>query len=441
MPTTAMPTNREVLGLAVPALGALIAEPLYVLGDTAIVGHLGTLPLAGLALGGLLLGEVFGFCTFLEYGTTAKAARLFGADQRAAALDVGIQATWLALVMGAVITLLVEVAASPAARLLGGGSTPAAAQAVEWLRIAALGAPAVLVVAAAQGWLRGFQDTRTPLYVIGVSNAVSVGLSAFLIMGLGFGIEGSAIANVTAQTGSALLFLVKLARKDVSLRPSLLRMRRQLSAARDLSLRTLAFFAAFTIATGVAARIGNAELAAQQIGVQLWTFCALFLDSTAIAAQALIGRLLGASQVDVADRLARRLLVAGLLLGCGFALVLGAGYELIPRIFTADPAVLHQAHVLWPWLVVMMPAAGWVFALDGILFGAGDLRFLRDVSVAGALAGFVPLSLATAEFGLGLGGIWAGLTMFVAIRLALGWIRWRGGRWLVGGTAMVDEAG
>jgi putative MATE family efflux protein len=436
-----MPTDREVLALAVPALGALIAEPLYVLGDTAIVGHLGTIPLAGLALAGLLLGEVFGFCTFLEYGTTAKAARLFGAGERGEALDVGVQATWLALAMGVALVVLIEVAASPAARLLGGGSTPAVAQAVEWLRIAALGAPAVLVVAAAQGWLRAFQDTRTPLYVIGVSNAVSVGLSALLIVGLGFGIEGSAIANVVAQTGSALLFLVKLARRDVSLRPSLVRMRGQLSAARDLSLRTLAFFVAFTIATGVAARIGTAELAAQQIGVQLWTFCALFLDSTAIAAQALIGRLLGASAVDVADRLARRLLIAGTLLGCGFTAVLGAGYDLIPRIFTSDPAVIHQCHVLWPWLAGMMPAAGWVFALDGVLFGAGDLRFLRDVSVAGALAGFVPLTLATAEFGLGMGGIWAGLAAFVALRLVLGWLRWRGGRWLVGGVRMVDETG
>ena len=436
---TRVPSDREVLMLALPALGALVAEPLYVLGDTAIVGHLGTLPLAGLALAGPLVSEVFGFCTFLEYGTTAKAARLFGAGQTEEALDVGVQATWLALGLGVVLIALIELLAAPAVHLLAGGATPASAEALRWMRIAAFGAPAVLVVAAAQGWMRGFQNTTTPLVVIGISNIFSIVLSALLIVGFGFGIEGSAIANVTAQTASALLFLVVLVRRGAPLRPHWGRIRPQLAAARDISLRTLAFFLAFTVATAVAARIGTAQLAAQQIGVQLWTFAALFLDSTAIAAQALVGRLLGASALEPAETLARRLLGAGTLLGCGFALVLGAGYELIPRIFTSDPAVLHQAHVLWPWLVAMMPAAGYVFALDGVLFGAGDLRFLRDVTIVGALVGFVPLSLATGAFDLGLGGIWAGLTAFVAIRLVLGWGRWRGRHWLVAGTAMVDE--
>jgi len=434
-----MPRDREILLLALPALGALIAEPLYVLGDTAIVGHLGTVPLAGLALGGLLVSEIFGFCTFLEYGTTARAARLFGAGRQREALDVGVQATWLALGLGVALIVAIEVIAGPAVRLLGGGDTAAAAQGVEWMRIAALGAPSVLVVAAAQGWLRGFQDTRTPLIVIGISNLVSIGLSALLIIGLGFGIEGSAIANVAAQTGSAVLFLVLLVRRRAPLSPSFARIRVQLAGARDLSVRTLAFFLAFTLATGVAARLGTAQLAAQQIGVQLWTFCALFLDSTAIAAQALVGRLLGASAESVAGALARRLLAAGTLLGCCFAFVLGVGHDLIPRIFSSDPAVLRQAAVLWPWLVIMMPAAGYVFALDGVLFGAGDLRFLRDVSIAGAMIGFVPLTLLTPVLDLGMNGIWAGLTAFVAVRLLLGWRRWRGRRWLVGGIATVDD--
>jgi len=435
-----MPRDREILLLALPALGALIAEPLYVLGDTAIVGHLGTVPLAGLALGGLLVSEIFGFCTFLEYGTTARAARLFGAGRHREALDVGVQATWLALGLGVALIVAIEVIAGPAVRLLGGGDTAAAAQGVEWMRIAALGAPSVLVVAAAQGWLRGFQDTRTPLIVIGISNLVSIGLSALLIIGLGFGIEGSAIANVAAQTGSAVLFLVLLVRRRAPLSPSFARIRVQLAGARDLSVRTLAFFLAFTLATGVAARLGTAQLAAQQIGVQLWTFCALFLDSTAIAAQALIGRLLGAGQVDAAQQLGRRLLWAGGLLGVAFAVVLAAGYAVIPRAFTSDEAVIAKTHVLWPWLVAMMPLNGWVFALDGILFGAGDLRFMRNVTVAGALLGYLPLTLATAEFGWGLTGIWVGISTFIWIRAVIGFARWRGRRWVVGGVQMADEA-
>jgi len=435
-----MPTDREVLALAIPALGALIAEPLYVLGDTAIIGHLGTVPLAGLALSGLLLSEVFGFCTFLEYGTTARAARLYGAGQVDEALDVGVQATWLALGLGVVLAIVLEIVAVPAIEAMAGGSTPAAAQAVEWMRIASLGAPFVLVTAAAQGWMRALQDTRTPLVVIGAANIFSIGLSALLVFGAGAGIRGSAIANVTAQAASGLLFLGLLSRRGVSLRPSFRRIRVQFAAARDLTIRTAAFFVTFTVAASVAARIGNATLAAHQIGAQLWTFAALFLDSTAIAAQALIGKLLGAGQVEAARQLARRLLAAGALLGVGFAVVLAAGYEVLPRVFTSDADVIDQAHVLWPWLVLMMPLNGWVFALDGILFGAGDLRFMRNVTIAGALLGYLPLTLATAEFGWGLTGIWLGISVFIWIRCAIGFARWRGRRWLIGGVRLVDEA-
>jgi putative MATE family efflux protein len=435
-----MPTDREILALAIPALGALIAEPLYVLGDTAIIGHLGTVPLAGLALSGLLLSEVFGFCTFLEYGTTARAARLYGAGRADDALDVGVQATWLALALGVCLAAALEVVAAPAIHVMAGGATPAAAQAVQWMRIASLGAPFVLVTAAAQGWMRALQNTRTPLVVIGLANLASIALSAALVFGLGMGIRGSAIANVTAQAASGLVFLVILWRRGVPLRPSLHRIRVQFAAARDLTVRTAAFFVTFTVAASVAARIGNTTLAAHQIGAQIWTFCALFLDATAIAAQALIGRLLGAGQVDAALLLARRLLWAGALLGVAFALVLAAGYEIIPRAFTSDRAVIEQAHVLWPWLVATMPLNGWVFALDGILFGAGDLRFMRNVTVVAALAGYLPLTLATAAYGWGLTGIWIGISTFMWIRAAIGFARWRGRRWLVGGTRMADEA-
>ncbi|MDX6524436.1 MAG: hypothetical protein QOI17_1949, partial [Gaiellales bacterium] len=356
------------------------------------------------------------------------------------ALDVGVQATWLALALGLALIVAIELASGPAVRLIAGGSTAAAGQGLEWIRIAALGSPFVLVTAAAQGWLRGFQDTRTPLYVLAVSNVCSIALSFLLIRELGFGIEGSAIANVVAQAGSGLVFLVLLVRRADSLAPSWPRMVAQMTAARDLSVRTLAFFAAFTAAAAVAARMGNAQLAAQQIGTQIWAFCALFLDSTAIAAQALIGRLLGADATDVASALARRLLLAGLGLGLAFAAVLAAGHGLIPAIFSGDAAVRDQASKLWPMLVLMMPVNGVLFALDGVLLGAGDLRFMRNVTVLAAVAGYLPISLATAHFGWGLPGLWLGLSAFMGIRFAVGMARWASRRWLVGGAAIADEA-
>ena len=261
-----------------------------------------------------------------------------------------------------------------------------------------------------------------------------------LVFGLDLGIRGSAIANVVAQTASGVVFLVLLVRRRAPLFPSWARIRRQLATARDLGLRTVAFFVAFTVAASVAARTGDAALAAHQIGAELWFLTALFLDATAIAAQALIGRLLGAGATDVAHALAHRLLWAGMVLGVGFAAILAAGYEVIPALFTSDAPVVDQAHVLWPWLVLMMPVNGWLFALDGVLFGAGDLRFMRNVSVLAAVAGYVPIALLTAQQGWGLTGIWIGLTAFVCIRAAVGAARYRGRRWLVGGAALADEA-
>jgi putative MATE family efflux protein len=432
------PGVGTIVRLALPALGALAAEPLYVLGDTAIVGHVNTRALAGLALGGLLLAETLGFVTVLEYGATAKVSRLFGAGQRDEALDVGVQATWFALALGLLACGLIELLADPALQLLAGGATPAQAQALVWLRIAALGAPFVLVTAAGQGWMRGFQDTRTPFAVLGVANLASVCLSLALVQGAGMGIEGSAIANVVAQVASGSTFVILLVRRGAPLSPSIARIRGQLRAARDLALRTASFFVAFTAGTAIAARMGNDQLAAHQIGFQLWILLALALDAIAIAAQTLIGSLLGAGDVDAAWALGRRLLRFGAVFGTAVAVALAAGHGVIPRLFTNDHAVRHQVAVLWPWFVAMLPFCGALFALDGILLGAGDLAFMRNVTAVAALGGFLPLALLTAYGGWGLGGIWAALTSFIGIRLVAGIWHWRGRAWLVPGTLTVD---
>jgi putative MATE family efflux protein len=435
-----VPGAREVIALALPALGALAAEPLYVLGDTAIVGHLGRVPLAGLAIAGVLLSEIVGLCTFLEYGTTAKAARLYGAGSHDEALDVGVQATWLALALGSIVAVALELAAAPALRLIAGSHDGASLEAaLTWFRIAAVGAPCMLVIAAAQGWLRAFQDTRTGLVVLVASNLASVALSLTLIRGFGLGIEGSAIANVASQVAAAGVFVVLLVRRAPSLAPSWQRMLPQLRAARDLGLRSFAFTAAFLLAASVAARMGDAQVAAHQIGFQLWIFVALVLDSVAIAAQALIGRLLGAGAVDAAETLARRLLVAGLVFGIAVGALFAAGSHAVPALFSSDAAVRHQAGVLWPWLVGMMPVAGALFALDGVFFGAGDLAFLRRMTLIAVFGAFLPILVLVQVLDLGLGGVWAGIAAFVGVRMVLAAFRWHGRKWLVAGTLMVDE--
>jgi putative MATE family efflux protein len=434
----AMPGRREILQLALPALGALAAEPLYLLADTAIVGHLGSAPLAGLAVAGTALSSLLAISTFLEYGTTGAVARLLGAGRRAEALDTAVQATYLAVATGLLIALLLELIASPLLDLLGGSDTAIKEQGIEWLRIAALGAPFVCVTLAGQGWLRGMRDTVTPFVVIISGNVVSAALSAALVYGAHMGIRGSAIANAVAQTGSAVIFAWVLHRRGARMQLSLRRARAQLVAARDLSVRTLAFLGSFTVATAVAAHIGGPSVAAHQIAIQLWSFLAYSLDSLAIAAQAMVGGAVGSGAIAWARALSWRLVRWGTIVGIGIAVLLLAGFTVIPRLFTSDPAVLDAVHHAWPWFAGMMPAAGAVFSFDGIFIGAGDTRFLGYATTVAGLVFYVPLALAAGAFGWGLGGVWMGLTAFIVVRLVVCVWRLRGDAWYVAGRRHVE---
>ncbi|MGW6934809.1 MATE family efflux transporter [Lentzea sp. NPDC054927] len=424
---------RRVIGLAVPALGVLAAEPLYVLVDTAVVGHLGALPLAGLALGGVLLTQVSTQLTFLSYGTTARTARLHGAGRRREAVEEGVQATWLALAAGVLVVVLGQVFGRPLAELLAGGGAVADA-AVEWVRIALFGAPFILVTMAGNGWMRGVQDTRRPLKYILVGNGISAVLCPALVYGAGWGLEGSAVANVVAQVLSAGLFFRALVAERVPLRPHWGAMRAQLGMGRDLVLRSLAFQACFVSAASVAARTSVAAVGAHQVVLQLWTFLALVLDSLAIAAQSLVGAALGASRRKQAEALAWQVTRYGLVFGIGLGVVFAALAQVLPQAFTSDAGVLGEIPNAWWFFVALQPIAGVVFALDGVLLGAGDVKFMRTATLGSAVIGFLPLVWASYAFGWGLAGIWTGLSAFMVLRLiAVVW-RTRSGDWAVEGA-------
>jgi putative MATE family efflux protein len=441
---------RDVARLAGPALPVLAAEPLYLLVDTAVVGRLGAVALAGLAVGGIVFAQVTTQMTFLSYGTTARTARLHGAGRRSAAVGEGVQATWLALAVGLVVLGAGQLLAGPVTRVLGDGG-PVAAAAESWLRVALCGAPLVLVTLAGNGWMRGVQDTVSPLRYVLAGNGLSALLCAPLVHGLGswaglswtgLGLVGSAVANVVGQTLGAGLFLRALWREraaapadaPVSLRPAPAVLRAQLGLGRDLLARSLAFQACFLSATAVAARFGAPAVAAHQVVLQLWFFMALVLDAVAIAAQSLVGAALGASEVRRARALARQVAGYGLVLGVGFGVVFAALAGVLPEVFTTDPAVLAAITVPWWFFVAMQPVAGVVFALDGVLLGAGDAAFLRTSTLLAAAAGFLPLTWASLVFGWGLAGIWTGLTLFMLVRLAAVTLRTRSGRWAVAGA-------
>jgi putative MATE family efflux protein len=430
---------RRIVALAAPALVVLAAEPLYLLVDTAVVGHLGAVPLAALTIGGTLMTVAVWLGTALAYGTTSRAARHFGAGDRAAAVAEGVQASWIAVSAGVLLALAAQVAAGPLVGAIAGDNQQVAAAATGWLRIAALGAPGLLLATAGHGWMRGVQDYRRPLRYVLAANLLSAALCPVLVYPAGLGLNGSAVANVVAQSVAGALFVRAVLAERVPLAPHPAVIGRQVVLGRDLLLRGAAMQACFLSAAAVAARFGTAALAAHQIALQLWMFCALALDAVALAAQSLVGAALGGERAAEARALARRTALIGGLGGAALAVFIGAGAGMLPGLFTPDPRVHAQALLAWPWFAAMLPAAGVVFALDGVLIGAGDVRYLRNLTVVAALGAFLPAVWLAAALDLGLGGVWAGLTLFIAVRLVAQLGRMRSGRWAVTGRTRITN--
>ncbi|MGK2881560.1 MAG: MATE family efflux transporter [Mycobacterium sp.] len=433
-------TGRRIARLALPALGVLAAEPLYLLFDIAVVGRLGAVSLAGLAIGGLMLSLVATQLTFLSYGTTARAARFYGAGDRGAAVGEGVQATWLGVGLGLAVVVAMQALAVPVVTVIAGTGAGAeiANAALSWLRIAILGAPAILVSLAGNGWMRGVQDTVRPVRYVVTGFAVSAVLCPPLVYGwVGLPrleVEGSAIANLVGQWLAAVLFLRALLSEHVGLQLNWSILRGQVLMGRDLLVRNLAFQACFISAAAVAARFGAAAVAAHQVVLQLWSFLALVLDSLAIAAQSLVGAALGGGLLSQAKFVAWRVTAYSAVAAIILAAVLGLGAHVLPGVFTHDQAVLDAIDVPWWFLVAQLPVAGIVFALDGVLLGAGDAPFMRNATLASALIGFLPPIWLSLVYGWGLVGIWSGLTLFMVLRLAFVGGRACSGRWLVTGS-------
>jgi putative MATE family efflux protein len=430
------PLDAEILRLAVPALGALAAEPLYLLVDTAVVGHLGTPQLAALALAATILSTLTSLCIFLTYGTTAQVARLHGAGEEQRAGRLAAQALWLAVGIGVVLALVCVLLAGPLVGLLGGDGR-VGDLAVRYLRLSAPGLPLALIALAGQGHLRGVGDLRTPLVIVGLAQGGNVVLELLFVYGFGWGLDGSAVGTVIAQAGMGVAFAVLLARAGgpgVDRRPAPALMRPLVRISGELFLRSAALLVAFATASAVLARVGQDSLGAHQVAFQVFIFLALVLDALAIAAQVLVGRALGAGDVAGAVRAGRRVIGWSLVFGCLFGVILLAAGGVLPRAFTSDPAVLHRAHEVWPMFAAMQPAAAVVFALDGILIGAGDTRYLAlSMLVAGPLT-YVPVSLLALAEDWGIRGVWAGLLALMAVRLLVTATRFRGHRWARAGA-------
>lgn len=425
--------DRQIAGLAVPAFAALVSEPLFLLADAVVVGHLGTPQLAALGLAGIVVQTVVGMFVFLAYGTTAAVARAIGADQALRAIRQGIDGTWLALGIGVVATAVVAALAS---RLVDafGPAPDVRDYAVTYLRIAAFGISSLLVALATTGVIRGMQDTRTPLVVTVAANLVNIALNVTLVYGAGLGIAGSALGTLIAQTAGAAALVVVVARKATAARTSIGPRLRGVwpvaTAGLPLFARTLCLRVVLLLATYVAAGIGTDAVAAHQVASTLWAFLAFALDAIAIAGQAITGRLLGAGDAEGAIAATRRMVQWGIGAGIVSGLLLAAARPYVVGWFTSDVAVRHLLLSVLLVAAVQQPVAGIVFVLDGVLIGAGDGRYLAWASL-GTLAVFATLAAAVHWSNGGVTMLWWAFSGFMLARLVTLVARQLNHRWVV----------
>lgn len=431
------PLNREILRLAVPALGALVAEPMFLIVDAALVGHLGVVPLAGLGIASAVLQTIVGLMVFLAYSTTPAVARRFGAGDHASAVRAGIDGLWLALGLGALLAVAGSVLTGPLVALFG-APADVAEQAVIYLQLSMWGLPAMLIVFAATGLLRGMQDTVTPLWIAGLGFTANALLNWLFIYGFGWGIAGSAAGTVAAQwgmVGAYALVIGRLARRHAaSVLPQRDGVRGSARSGGWLFLRTVSLRLALLATVGVATGLGTEELAGWQVAFTIFSTAAFALDALAIAAQALIGRGLGAGDEPFVRRVLARTVAWGVWFGVLVGVAIAAASGVIGLVFTGDArlAALIQPALLV--LAIAQPLCGAVFVLDGVLMGAGDARYL---AVAGALnlVPYAPALLLVALFAPpGAAGLaWLAVSFFGVYMLArlatLGW-RVRRPHWL-----------
>lgn len=429
--------SRQILALAVPALGALIAEPLFLIADSAIVGHLGVAELAGAALGTTVLQTAVGLMIFLAYATTPAVARALGAGQPARAMAAGRDGLWFAIALGVLLTAAGYFGADAVVR--GMGAEGAVAQfAVDYILFSLPGLTAMLLVFAATGILRGMQDTKTPLVVATAGFGLNILLNFALVYGAGMSVAGAALGTSIAQWIMALVYLwmilPRIRREKVSLAPSWSGFISTGQVGSWLMLRNLTMRAALLLTVVVATSSGEQTLAAHQLVFTVFSFLAFALDALAIAAQAMIGKELGRGDAQQVRQLTGIMSRWGIYFGLATGAFLLATSWVFPMVFTTDEQIRSLTTIgLWV-LALAQPLCGLVFVLDGVLIGAGDARYLGLVGALN-LAVYAPMLWAVHRFAQDSQGalvwIWVAFSLgYMASRGVTLFVRSRGTAWM-----------
>jgi MATE family multidrug resistance protein len=421
--------DKAIVALAFPALGALTADPLYSLIDTALVGHLGKVELGAVAIGTAAFTASFWIFSFLAYGVTPRVAMTVGAGDDRGATEQGVQALLIAAVAGLAIAVAGLVLAGPVVRLLG-AERELEGLATSYLGIRMLSAPAMLIALVGHGWLRGVHDTKTAMLIAVAGAAANAVLDYLLIYPAGLGVQGAAWATVISQAAVAGAFSLTLVARFTApvWRPHARVMLSLMSIGADLIVRTGALLLAMTLATSLAARMGTTQLAAWQIAIQLFLLLSLVMDSLAIAAQALVAKHLGARDGGSARRVGDRLMELGALFGVALGVILYAVRGPLASAFGNDPEVLETAARLIAWLALIQPVAAVAFTLDGILIGALRTRFLATTMVL-ASGAYAAVGIVSFASGWGLAGLASGMALWLIVRTATTGAFYLSGAW------------
>ncbi len=418
--------DRRIAALALPALGSIAAEPAYSLADTAIVGHLGRVPLDSLAIAATALTMTAWVAIFLTTATTSAVAGL--AASRAtdrAARSAG--AAYLVAAAGGTAVAVAMVVAAPWVAVLLGAHGPVLAGPVGYLRASAAGLPFLYLSYAGNGHLIGLADTRTPLRIAVTANVLNVALELLLVYGVHLGLLGSAWGTVTAQVAAAALYAAASWRRARvrPRRPGRAEVTALLRDGHRLSVRTIALGVVPLTTTAIAARLGPVALGGQQIAMRVWYLLALMLDALAVPAQVYVSSCLGAGDHQGAHLVGRRTMRLGLIAGIGLGVVTAALAFWVPALFTSDLAVRHAAEGALLVAALTQPVAALAFVLDGLILGLSDYVAMRRAMIFAILA-YIPVAALVLRFPrLGLPGVWVALGLWLAARALLLGRRWR----------------
>ena len=384
--------RKQLAAIAIPTLGQLIAEPIFILADTAFVGTISDTALAGLSIGSTIILTSVGLCLFLAYSTTSRVSILMGSGRTREGLKAGTSGMWLATLIGAVLTLAIVGGAYPISYALGARGAVLDSATV-YVHTAGLGITETLIAYAANGMFRGLRKANITLWSAVAGAVVNILLDALFIFVFHWGVAGSGIATGIAQwlmCAIVVLYLLPILRRhQVTLKPDFTGVKESAGDGLMLFVRTAALRVGMVATIMVATAMGTRVLASFQVINSSWNLALNVLDAIGVGGQALVGAALGAKNIKLVHSLIKEIERAGIIWGAYVGLLFAIFGYTGAHLFTTDAQTAQIIAVCAVVVGIFFPYHGWLWALDGVLIGAGDFTYLAKLCSVSAVAHIV----------------------------------------------------